>query len=51
MIKRTFDIGASLVALLLLSPLLVGTALTVAIESGFPAVSYTHLPLPTSDQV
>ena len=38
MIKRTFDIGASLVALLLLSPLLVGTALTVAIESGFPVL-------------
>ena len=38
MTKRLFDIGASLVALLLLSPLLLGTALAVAIESGFPVL-------------
>jgi lipopolysaccharide/colanic/teichoic acid biosynthesis glycosyltransferase len=38
MIKRCFDILASLVALLLLSPLLLGTALAVAIESGFPVL-------------
>ena len=38
MIKRLFDIVASLAALLLLSPLLLGTALAVAIESGFPVL-------------
>jgi lipopolysaccharide/colanic/teichoic acid biosynthesis glycosyltransferase len=38
MIKRLFDIVASLVALLLLSPLLLGTALAVAIESGLPVL-------------
>ncbi|MGI9218307.1 MAG: sugar transferase [Hydrogenophaga sp.] len=38
MIKRTFDVVASLIALLLLSPLLLGTALAVAIESGFPVL-------------
>lgn len=38
MIKRLFDILASLVALLLLSPVLLGTALAVAIESGFPVL-------------
>ena len=38
MTKRLFDIGASLAALLLLSPLLLGTALAVAIESGFPVL-------------
>lgn len=38
MIKRTFDVMASLAALLLLSPLLLGTALAVAIESGFPVL-------------
>lgn len=38
MIKRCFDILASLVALLLLSPVLLGTALAVAVESGFPVL-------------
>lgn len=38
MIKRLFDILASLGALLLLSPLLLGTALAVALESGFPVL-------------
>lgn len=38
MTKRLFDIGASLAALLLLSPLLLGTALAVALESGFPVL-------------
>lgn len=38
MIKRLFDIVASLAALLLLSPLLLGTALAVALESGFPVL-------------
>lgn len=38
MTKRTFDVVGSLVALLLLSPLLLGTALAVAIESGFPVL-------------
>lgn len=38
MTKRLFDIVASLAALLLLSPLLLGTALAVAIESGFPVL-------------
>jgi lipopolysaccharide/colanic/teichoic acid biosynthesis glycosyltransferase len=36
--KRLFDIAASLFALLLLSPLLLGTALVVALESGFPVL-------------
>lgn len=36
--KRLFDIAASLFALLLLSPLLLGTALAVALESGFPVL-------------
>lgn len=36
--KRLFDITASLFALLLLSPLLLGTALAVALESGFPVL-------------
>lgn len=36
--KRLFDIVASLFALLLLSPLLLGTALAVALESGFPVL-------------
>ena len=36
--KRLFDIAASLIALLLLSPLLLGTALAVALESGFPVL-------------
>lgn len=36
--KRLFDIAASLCALLLLSPLLLGTALAVALESGFPVL-------------
>lgn len=38
MIKRLFDVVGSLVALLLLSPVLLGTALAVAIESGFPVL-------------
>lgn len=38
MIKRLFDIVASLGALVLLSPVLLGTALAVAIESGFPVL-------------
>ena len=38
MIKRLFDIVASLAALVLLSPVLLGTALAVAIESGFPVL-------------
>lgn len=38
MTKRLFDIAASLAALLLLSPLLLGTALAVALESGFPVL-------------
>jgi lipopolysaccharide/colanic/teichoic acid biosynthesis glycosyltransferase len=38
MIKRLFDVVGSLIALLLLSPLLLGTALAVAIESGFPVL-------------
>mgnify|MGYP001370629950 FL=1 len=38
MIKRTFDVVVSLIALLLLSPLLMGTALAVAMESGFPVL-------------
>ena len=38
MTKRLFDIVASLAALLLLSPLLLGTALAVALESGFPVL-------------
>jgi len=36
--KRLFDIAASLCALLLLSPLLLVTALAVAVESGFPVL-------------
>jgi len=36
--KRLFDITASLFALLLLSPLLLGTALAVALDSGFPVL-------------
>ncbi len=36
--KRLFDIAGSLFALLLLSPLLLGTALSVALESGFPVL-------------
>lgn len=36
--KRLFDITAALFALLLLSPLLLGTALAVAAESGFPVL-------------
>lgn len=36
--KRLFDIATSLLALLLLSPLLLGTALAVALESGFPVL-------------
>lgn len=36
--KRLFDIAASLFALLLLSPLLLGTGLAVALESGFPVL-------------
>ncbi len=38
MIKRLFDIVASLAALLLLSPLLLGTALAVALDSGRPVL-------------
>lgn len=38
MIKRLFDVVGSLIALLLLSPLLLGTALAVALESGFPVL-------------
>ena len=38
MTKRLVDIVASLAALLLLSPLLLGTALAVALESGFPVL-------------
>ncbi|MBA4260733.1 MAG: sugar transferase [Comamonadaceae bacterium] len=36
--KRLFDIAASLCALLLLWPLLLGTALAVALESGLPVL-------------
>lgn len=36
--KRLFDLAASLVALLLLSPVLLGTAFAVALESGFPVL-------------
>lgn len=36
--KRLFDIATSLLALLLLGPVLLGTALAVAIESGFPVL-------------
>lgn len=36
--KRLFDIAVSLFALLLLSPLLLGTAVAVALESGFPVL-------------
>jgi lipopolysaccharide/colanic/teichoic acid biosynthesis glycosyltransferase len=36
--KRLFDVCVSLCLLLLLSPLLLGTALAVAIESGFPVL-------------
>lgn len=36
--KRLFDIGISLIALLTLAPLLLGTALAVAMESGFPVL-------------
>lgn len=38
MIKRLFDITGALLALLLLSPVLLGTALAVVIESGFPVL-------------
>jgi len=38
MTKRLVDIVASLAALLLLSPLLLSTALAVALESGFPVL-------------
>ncbi len=38
MIKRLFDVVGSLIALLLLSPVLLGTALAVAVESGFPVL-------------
>lgn len=38
MSKRLFDITGALAALLLLSPLLLGTALAVALESGFPVL-------------
>ena len=38
MIKRLFDITGSLLALLLLSPLLLGTVLAVAVDSGFPVL-------------
>ena len=38
MTKRLVDIVASLAALLLLSPLLLGTALAVALESGLPVL-------------
>lgn len=38
MSKRLFDIAAALAALLLLSPLLLGTALAVALESGLPVL-------------
>jgi lipopolysaccharide/colanic/teichoic acid biosynthesis glycosyltransferase len=36
--KRLFDIGISLIALLALAPVLLGTALAVAMESGFPVL-------------
>jgi lipopolysaccharide/colanic/teichoic acid biosynthesis glycosyltransferase len=36
--KRLFDMAASLVALLLLSPVLLGTALAVMLESGLPVL-------------
>lgn len=36
--KRLFDVSVSLCLLLLLSPLLLGTALAVALESGFPVL-------------
>ncbi|MBS3910798.1 MAG: sugar transferase [Hydrogenophaga sp.] len=36
--KRLLDIATALLALLLLSPLLLGTALAVALESGFPVL-------------
>ncbi len=36
--KRLFDLAASLVALLLLSPVLLGTALAVMLESGLPVL-------------
>lgn len=38
MSKRLFDILVSLLALLLLAPLLLGTALAVAIDSGWPVL-------------
>lgn len=38
MIKRLFDIVASLAALVLLSPVLLGTALAVALDSGRPVL-------------
>ena len=38
MIKRLFDIVASLAALVLLSPFLLGTALAVALDSGRPVL-------------
>lgn len=38
MTKRAFDVVIGLIALLLLSPLLLGTALAVAMESGFPVL-------------
>jgi lipopolysaccharide/colanic/teichoic acid biosynthesis glycosyltransferase len=37
-VKRLLDVLLSLLALLLLSPLLLGTALAVALESGFPVL-------------
>ena len=36
--KRTLDLALSLVALLILSPVLFGAALAIALESGFPVL-------------
>jgi lipopolysaccharide/colanic/teichoic acid biosynthesis glycosyltransferase len=37
-LKRTLDLALSLVALLILSPVLFGAALAIALESGFPVL-------------